>query len=97
MEKTLNIGDFVDLQSGVRGRDEIGMLYRAGRERSVDIRSPSEFINGASPTGLQDEPASAGAFRVAYGSDKIQVRDAACGGDDGAGPYQDERHRQACC
>ena len=49
VEKTLKIGDFVDLQSGVRGTvTEIGMRYtRVTTNDSVDVLVPnSEFING---------------------------------------------------
>src|SRR6476661_5412189 len=48
VEKTLKIGDFVDLQSGVRGTvTEISMRYtRVTTNDSVDVLVPnSEFIN----------------------------------------------------
>lgn len=81
VEKTLKIGDFVDLQSGVRGTvTEIGMRYtRVTTNDSVDILVPnSEFINGRVTNWTYGErnrrirvP-----FGVAYGSDKMQVREA---------------------
>jgi hypothetical protein len=48
IEKTLRVGDFVDLQSGVRGTvTEIGMRYtRVTTNDLVDVLVPnSEFIN----------------------------------------------------
>lgn len=81
LEKTLKVGDFVDLQSGVMGRvTEIGMRYtRVTTNDLVDIIVPnSEFINGRVINWSFDEryrrihvP-----FGVAYGSDKVKVRQA---------------------
>ncbi|MEO8143941.1 MAG: mechanosensitive ion channel domain-containing protein [Betaproteobacteria bacterium] len=82
LEKTLKIGDFVDLQSGVRGHvREIGLRYtRITTNDAVDIIVPnSEFINGRVTNWTYDNqfrrlriP-----FGVAYGVDKERVRDAA--------------------
>lgn len=82
LEKTLKVGDFVDLQSGVMGRvTEIGMRYtRITTNDLVDIIVPnSEFINGRVTNWSFDAryrrmhiP-----FGVAYGSDKDKVRQAA--------------------
>lgn len=82
LEKTLKIGDFVDLQSGVMGRvTEIGMRYtRITTNDLVDIIVPnSEFINGRVTNWSFEEkyrrihiP-----FGVAYGSDKHKVKQAA--------------------
>ncbi len=81
VEKTLKIGDFVDLQSGVRGTvTEISMRYtRITTNDSVDVLVPnSEFINGrvtnwtfGDRTRRLRVP-----FGVAYGSDKYAVREA---------------------
>jgi small-conductance mechanosensitive channel len=82
LEKTLKIGDFVDLQSGVRGHvREIGLRYtRVTTNDDVDIIVPnSEFINGrvtnwtfGSRLRRVRVP-----FSVAYGTDKAVVREAA--------------------
>jgi small-conductance mechanosensitive channel len=81
LEKTLKVGDFVDLQSGVMGTvTEIGVRYtRVTTNDAVDILVPnSEFINGRVTNWT-----FGGAFRrmrvrfgVAYGSDKNLVREA---------------------
>ncbi len=81
MEKTLKVGDFVDLQSGVVGRvSEISVRYtRVTTNDSVDVIVPnSEFINGRVTNWTLNErqrrihiP-----FGVAYGSDKDKVREA---------------------
>jgi len=81
VEKTLKIGDFVDLQSGVRGTvTEIGMRYtRITTNDSVDVLVPnSEFINGrvTNWTFHERNRRIRVPFGVAYGSDKEQVREA---------------------
>jgi small-conductance mechanosensitive channel len=81
VEKTLKIGDFVDLQSGVRGTvTEIGMRYtRITTNDSVDVLVPnSEFINGRVTNWTFNERSRRIRipFGVAYGTDKDQVRDA---------------------
>jgi len=82
IEKTLKIGDFVDLQSGVRGHvREIGLRYtRINTNDEVDIIIPnSEFINGRVVNWTFDSRLRRMriGFGVAYGSDKNTVRDAA--------------------
>ncbi len=82
VEKTLKIGDFVDLQSGVRGTvTEISMRYtRVTTNDSVDILVPnSEFINGRVTNWTFNERSRRIRipFGVAYGSDKNAVREAA--------------------
>jgi len=82
VEKTLKIGDFVDLQSGVRGHvREIGLRYtRINTNDEVDIIIPnSEFINGRVVNWTFDKRLRRMriGFGVAYGSDKNTVRDAA--------------------
>jgi small-conductance mechanosensitive channel len=82
VEKTLKVGDFVDLQSGVRGTVvEIGMRYtRVSTNDDVDVLVPnSEFINKpvtnwtyGNRTRRIGIP-----FGVAYGTDKNEVREAA--------------------
>ena len=81
VEKTLKVGDFVDLQSGVRGSvTEISMRYtRITTNDSVDILVPnSEFINGRVTNwtfGDRNRRIRV-PFGVAYGSDKNAVREA---------------------
>lgn len=81
VEKTLKIGDFVDLQSGVRGTvTEISMRYtRITTNDSVDVLVPnSEFINQrvTNWTFGERNRRIRVPFGVAYGSDKQQVREA---------------------
>jgi small-conductance mechanosensitive channel len=81
VEKTLKIGDFVDLQSGVRGTvTEISMRYtRVTTNDSVDVLVPnSEFINQrvTNWTFGERNRRIRVPFGVAYGSDKKQVREA---------------------
>ncbi|MEO7774462.1 MAG: mechanosensitive ion channel domain-containing protein [Steroidobacteraceae bacterium] len=82
VEQTLKPGDFVELESGVRGRViEIGMRYTLIRtNNAVDIIVPnSEFTTNrvtswthGSPYRRLEVP-----FSVAYGSDKALVQEAA--------------------
>ena len=82
LERTLKVGDFVDLQSGVRGHvREIGLRYtRVTTNDDVDVIVPnSEFINGRVTNWTYENrlrrlriP-----FGVAYGSDKERVKAAA--------------------
>ena len=81
VEKTLKIGDFVDLQSGVVGTvTEIGMRFtRVTTNDSVDVIVPnSEFVNGRVTNWTFDEMARRIhiPFGVAYGCDKEKVREA---------------------
>ncbi len=81
LEKTLKVGDYVDLQSGVMGTvAEIGVRYtRVTTNDSVDILVPnSEFINGRVINWTFDNEFRRMRIRfgVAYGSDKQQVREA---------------------
>ncbi len=81
VERSLKVGDFVDLQSGVRGRVvEIAMRYtRVSTNDSVDVLVPnSEFVNGRVTNWTFDDvnrrihiP-----FGVAYGTDKEKVKKA---------------------
>jgi hypothetical protein len=82
LEQSLKVGDFVDLQSGVRGHvREIAMRYtRVSTNDSLDVLVPnSEFINGrVSNWTLDDSHRRMHVpFGVAYGTDKERVRDAA--------------------
>jgi len=82
LEGTLKVGDFVDLQSGVRGHvREIGLRYTlVTTNDEVDVIVPnSEFVNGRvtnwtyqNRTHRLHIP-----FGVAYGSDKERVKAAA--------------------
>ena len=82
LEGTLKVGDFVDLQSGVRGHvREIGLRYTlVTTNDEVDVIVPnSEFVNGRvtnwtyqNRTHRLHIP-----FGVAYGSDKDKVKAAA--------------------
>jgi small-conductance mechanosensitive channel len=81
LEKTLKVGDFVDLQSGVMGKvSEINMRYtRITTNDAVDVIVPnSEFINGrvinwtyGNQWRRMHIP-----FGVAYGTDKEKVKEA---------------------
>jgi len=82
LEGTLKVGDFVDLQSGVRGHvREIGMRYtRITTNDDVDIFVPnSEFINGRVTNWTYENRMRRlrVPFGVAYGSDKARVKEAA--------------------
>lgn len=82
LEKTLKVGDFVDLQPGIVGTvTEISMRYtRVTTNDSVDIILPnSEFINGRVTNWTLDEAVRRMhiPFGVAYGSNKELVREAA--------------------
>ncbi|MEO8718484.1 MAG: mechanosensitive ion channel domain-containing protein [Burkholderiales bacterium] len=82
LERTLKVGDFVDLQSGVRGHvREIGMRYtRITTNDEVDIIVPnSEFINGRVTNWTYENRIHRihVPFGVAYGSDKEKVKAAA--------------------
>ncbi|MBK6597891.1 MAG: mechanosensitive ion channel [Proteobacteria bacterium] len=78
-ERSLKIGDFVDLQSGVRGKVvEIAMRYtRVSTNDLVDILVPnSEFVNGRVTNWTFDDfnRRIRVSFGVAYGTDKEQVK-----------------------
>ena len=82
VEKTLKVGDYVEIESGVRGTVvEIGMRYtRVSTNDDVDVLVPnSEFINKpVTNWTYTDRKRRMGVpFGVAYGSDKNQVREAA--------------------
>lgn len=82
LERTLKVGDFVDLQSGVMGRvSEINMRYtRVTTNDAVDIIVPnSEFINGRVTNWTFGNMLRRVhiPFGVAYGTDKDVVRSAA--------------------
>lgn len=79
LERTLKIGDFVDLQSGVRGQvREIGLRYtRVTTNDDVDIIVPnSEFINGRVTNWTFENRMRRMRipFGVAYGVDKDRVK-----------------------
>lgn len=68
VEKTLKVGDFVDLQSGVVGTvTEISMRYtRVTTNDSVDIIVPNaDLLMDASPTGRWMKPCGASTSRLA--------------------------------
>lgn len=99
VEKTLKIGDFVDLQSGVRGHvREIGLRYtRISTNDEVDIIIPnSEFINGRVVNWTFNSRLRRMRikFGVAYGSDKDKVREAALNAARSIqSTYEDNHHR----
>lgn len=81
LERSLKVGDFVDLQSGVRGHvREIAMRYtRVTSNDSLDILVPnSEFINGRVVNWTLDDSYRRMhvPFGVAYGTPKERVREA---------------------
>lgn len=80
LEKTLKVGDFVDLESGVMGRvAEINMRYtRIITNDAVDVLVPnSEFINGRVVNWTFGDSLRRirVPFGVAYGTNKETVRD----------------------
>ncbi len=79
LERTLKIGDFVDLQSGVRGKvREISLRYtRVTTNDDVDVIVPnSEFINGRVTNWTFENRVRRMRipFGVAYGVDKDKVK-----------------------
>jgi len=82
LERTLKVGDFVDLESGISGRvAEISMRYtRVTTNRAVDVIVPnSEFINGRVTNWTFDNELRRlhVPFGVSYLADKEAVREAA--------------------
>ncbi len=80
-EKTLKVGDFVDLQTGVTGSvSEIALRYtRVTTRDNVDVIVPnSEFVNGRVVNWSFNEKNRRihVPFGVAYGCDKDMVREA---------------------
>lgn len=81
LERSLKVGDFVDLQSGVRGHvREIAMRYtRVTTNDALDVLVPnSEFINGRVISWTLDDSNRRMhiPFGVAYGTKKELVREA---------------------
>ncbi len=81
LERSLKVGDFVDLQSGLRGHvREIAMRYtRISTNDSLDVLVPnSEFINGRVSNWTLDDSHRRMhiPFGVAYGTPKEKVREA---------------------
>ena len=81
LERSLKVGDFVDLQSGVRGHvKEIAMRYtRITTNDAMDIVVPnSEFINGRVENWTFEDSFRRMhiPFGVAYGTPKEKVREA---------------------
>jgi small-conductance mechanosensitive channel len=81
LERSLKVGDFVELESGVRGHvREIAMRYtRVTSNDSLDVLLPnSEFINGRVVNWTLDDAYRRMhiPFDVAYGTDKEQVCEA---------------------
>jgi small-conductance mechanosensitive channel len=82
LERSLKVGDFVELESGVRGHvREIAMRYtRVSSNDSLDVLVPnSEFINGRVVNWTLDDAYRRMhiPFGVAYGTPKERVREAA--------------------
>ncbi|WP_210543039.1 mechanosensitive ion channel family protein [Rhodoferax sp. PAMC 29310] len=81
LERSLKVGDFVELESGVRGHvREIAMRYtRVSSNDSLDVLVPnSEFINGRVVNWTLDDSYRRMhiPFGVAYGTAKELVREA---------------------
>ena len=81
LERSLKVGDFVDLESGVRGHvKEIAMRYtRITTNDAMDVVVPnSEFINGRVANWTFDDSHRRMhiPFGVAYGTPKELVREA---------------------
>ena len=82
VERTVKVGDFVDLQSGVRGTvREIGVRYtRITTNSAVDVIVPNSEFTGSRVINwtLDNQYRRLNIpFGVAYGSDKELVREAA--------------------
>jgi len=99
LDRSLKVGDFVDLQSGIRGCVvEIAIRYtRVSTNDSVDVLVPnSEFINGR-VTNWTFEDTSRRIhvpFSVAYATDKHLVREAGLAAAKGVpGVILDDEHR----
>ena len=80
-EQSLKVGDFVDLESGVRGHvREIAMRYtRVTTNDRIDVLVPnSQFINGRVINWTHDDSHTRihVPFGVAYGTSKTLVREA---------------------
>jgi small-conductance mechanosensitive channel len=101
LERSLKVGDFVDLQSGVRGHvREIAMRYtRVTSNDALDILVPnSEFINGRVVNWTFDDSNRRMhiPFGVAYGTPKETVREAGLAAvKQVAGVIEDPLHRTA--
>jgi small-conductance mechanosensitive channel len=101
LERSLKVGDFVDLQSGVRGHvREIAMRYtRVTSNDALDILVPnSEFINGRVVNWTFDDSYRRMhiPFGVAYGTPKEKVREAGMAAvKQVAGVIEDPLHRTA--
>jgi len=99
LERSLKIGDFVDLQSGVRGTVvEIAMRYtRVTTNDHVDVLVPnSEFVNGRVTNWTLEEYSRRFRipFGVAYGTDKTLVTEAGLAAAKRVrGVIEDERRR----
>lgn len=81
LERSLKVGDFVDLESGVRGHvREVAMRYtRVTTNDALDVLVPnSEFINGRVVSWTLDDSSRRMhiPFGVAYGTPKELVREA---------------------
>ena len=81
LDRSLKVGDFIDLQSGVRGIVvEIAIRYtRVSTNDSVDVLVPnSEFINGRVTNWTFNDTSRRIhiPFSVAYGTNKSLVREA---------------------
>ncbi|MDH5540636.1 MAG: mechanosensitive ion channel [Rhizobacter sp.] len=81
LERSLKVGNFVELESGVRGHvREIAMRYtRVTSNDALDVLVPnSEFINGRVVNWTLDDSYRRMhiPFGVAYGTDKALVREA---------------------
>ena len=81
LDRSLKVGDFVDLQSGIRGEVvEIALRFtRVHTNDSVDVLVPnSEFISGRVSNWTYDELGRRlhVAFTAAYTADKALVREA---------------------
>ncbi|HYC45021.1 MAG TPA: mechanosensitive ion channel domain-containing protein [Burkholderiales bacterium] len=98
VEKTLKIGDYVEVESGVRGTvTEIAMRYtRVNTNDNVDVLVPnSEFINKTvrNWTFGERNRRIRVKFGVAYGTNKELVREAAiAAAEQVQGLMVDERH-----
>lgn len=98
LERTLKVGDFVDLESGVRGTvREIGFRYtRVTTNDAVDVIVPnSEFVSRRVVNWTLDNRRRRMRipFSVAYGTDKSKVREVVLAAARASGcMYEDDAH-----
>ncbi|WP_372658383.1 mechanosensitive ion channel family protein [Hydrogenophaga sp.] len=100
LERSLKVGDFVELESGVRGHvREIAMRYtRVSSNDALDVVVPnSEFINGRVVNWTLDDAYRRMhiPFGVAYGTPKERVREAGIAAAKSVPGVVENEHKQS--